>query len=63
MRGRYEERKGKVTGKDNYIWTVNPNSKIEFCKDGVGGGKYKVLPPKLEGTYTELMKAWGVEDG
>lgn len=50
----------KILGKDYFVHTINTSRFIEFLGDGVGGGKYKELPPKTGGTYPELMKAWGI---
>lgn len=44
----------------HFIYTSSPTEKRQ-CGDGVGGGRYKILPPKLYGTYPELAAAWGRE--
>ena len=55
--------KDVVVGVENYVSSVNPNKYVDFVGDGVGGGKYGELPARVGGSYQELMKAWGVEDG
>lgn len=42
-----------------FVWTVPPDS-YRIAGDGVGGGKYKVLPSRLTGTYPSLAAAWGL---
>lgn len=40
------------------LHTVPPDN-WRACGDGVGGGKYKTLPPIIDNTYEALMAAWG----
>ncbi len=47
------------TAAEYFIYTVSPD-RFRKCGDGIGGGKYKTLPTKMQGTYPDLMKAWGM---
>lgn len=44
-----------------YVCHTVPPDSFRRAGDGVGGGRYNVLPPKLEGTYPSLAKAWGLK--
>jgi hypothetical protein len=52
----------EVLEEPSYFVRTVPTSKYQNAGDGVGGGKYNVLPPKLEGTYPSLCKAWGIDE-
>jgi AAA domain len=45
-----------------FVWSINPDSTYEGIGQGLGreGGKFKPLPPKLDGRYASLAKAWGL---
>jgi hypothetical protein len=47
-----------------WVSTVNPErSKIDFVKEIIGHKDGSKLPARVGGSYRELMKAWGIEDG
>lgn len=45
--------------REYFIYTGNPSHLIDFLGDRVGGAGTPTLPPKMGGTYPELMAAWG----
>jgi len=50
----------KITySKDYFCWTCPPTGAWP-AGDGFGGGKYKELPAKVDGTYPGLASAWGL---
>lgn len=51
----------KAVREARYLVHTVPPDDFHHCGDGVGGGKYRVLPPKLENTYGALTAAWGYE--
>lgn len=50
----------EVQRRVTYFFYTVPPDKFRRAGDGVGGGKYKVLPEKVPNTYPELAKAWGL---
>ena len=46
-----------------YVYTINPDSTYEGIGQGLGreGGKFNPLPPKVDGRYPALAKAWGLD--
>ena len=48
-----------------FCWSKNPNNYYRFAGDSLGGEgrKFQQLPPKVDGTYQGLMKAWKGECG
>lgn len=56
--------KGTVTGRQvesYYVSTINPDRTYEGIGDGLGkeGGRFRKLPPRIDGRYPALAKAWG----
>jgi len=59
--------KGGLTGKrlpEYFVNTVNPDRSYEGIGDGLGrvGGRFNPLPPRLDGRFPSLAKAWGLEE-
>jgi len=53
---------GPVEKAVRYIIYTSPPDSYRACGDGVGGGKYNVLPHKMANDYASLCKAWGREE-
>lgn len=53
-----------VTEPSYYVETINPDRSYEGIGDGLGrkGGRFRPLPPKLDGRYPALAKAWGLPE-
>jgi hypothetical protein len=49
----------RETRVEYWVDTV-PTDKFRRAGDGIGGGRYRTLPPRLEGTYQSLANAWGI---
>lgn len=47
-----------------YVYTINPDTTYEGIGEGFGrpGGRFKPLPPKTDGRYPQLAKAWGIDE-
>jgi len=61
-----KDAKGGLTGKrfaDYFVNTINPDRSYEGIGDGLGrqGGRFKPLPPRLDGRYPSLAAAWGLK--
>jgi len=41
------------------VWTIPPDP-FRACGDGVGGGRFKILPIQTDGTYLSLLSGWGI---
>lgn len=46
-----------------YVYTINPDTTYDGIGQGLGreGGKFKPLPPKIDGRYPSLAAAWGLK--
>lgn len=49
---------------EHYVLTSNPDRRYDGIGDTLGreGGRFRPLPPKLDGRYPSLAKAWGLPE-